>query len=285
MKHFILFHTLVSALLITDTLTADAQPKTCADLRSGDYYYYPRNTLQQYHVIISGDQQKVLNMTRRKGSSHYDSSVYRIEWKDACEYTLKYVEGDGLADDDLKFLTKHKLVYHIDSIASDYYLFSSYQDRSSKDRLLAKDTIWTHPQTHSADNILFGVTDPNRIRKIHFNDTSQMALLYIYRPGKLKLSMSDLMIFYNDLPMVVLKNKSAAVIALFKEAPFTLKSRVPAGTKVEGDLPMDIKFGKVYYVRADMIWGLYKTGNTRLEFSLVNPQEGKPDFDGIYSGN
>lgn len=281
MKHFILFGTLVSGVLMADALTAGAQPKTCSDLRSGDYYYYPRNTLQQYHVIVSGDMQKVVSMNKRKGSSHYDSSVYKIEWKDDCDYTLKYVEGSGLTDDDLKFVTKHKLAYHIDSIASDYYVFSSYQDRPSSERLLAKDTIWMHPQLHSADNMLFGLTDPNRIRKIHFSDTSRMALLYIYRPGKLKLSMSDLFILYNDLPMVVLKNKSAAVVALFKEGPFTLRSRVSA-TKVEGDLPMDIKFGKAYYVRADMIWGLYKTGNTKLEFSLVGPQEGKQDFDGIY---
>ena len=281
MRHFILFGTLVSGMLMAVALTADAQSKTCADLRSGDYYYYPRNTLFQYHIIVSGDMEKVVSMSKRKGSPYYDSSVYKIEWKDDCDYTMKYVEGNGLTDDDLKFVTKHKLAYHIDSIASDYYVFSSYQDRPSPDRLLAKDTIWMHPQLHSADNMLFGLTDPNRIRKIHFSDTSRMALLYIYRPGKLKLSFSDLFIFYNDLPVTVLKNKSAAVVALFKEGPFLLRSRISA-TKVEGDMPMDIKFGKTYYVRADMIWGLYKTGNTKLEFSLVDPREGKPDFDGIY---
>ena len=65
------------------------------------------------------------------------------------------------------------------------------------------------------------MTDPNKIRKIHFNDTSRMALLYIYRPGKFKLSMSDLFILYNELPVTVLRNKSAAVVALYKEGPFT----------------------------------------------------------------
>jgi len=281
MNHFILLTTLVSGILTASAPKALSQPKTCADLRSGDYYYYPRNTLQQYHVIMSGDIQKVVSMIRRKSPPYYDSSVYKIEWKDDCDYLLKYVEGSGLPDDDLKFVTKHKLAYHIDSVTSDYYVFSSYVDHPSSGRLLAKDTIWMHPQTHSADNMLFGLTDPNRIRKIHFSDTSRMALLYIYRPGKFKLSMSDLFILYNDLPMAVLRNKSAAVVALYKEGPFTLRSRV-SETKAEGDLPMDIQFGKVYYVRADMIWGLYKTGNAKLAFSLVDPQEGKQDFDGIY---
>jgi hypothetical protein len=227
--------------------------------------------------------EKVVSLNKRKGTSRSDSSVYKIEWKGDCEYILKYVDGSDLDDDELKFVSKHKLAYHVDSIASDYYVFSSYEDRPSAGRLLGKDTMWMHPQTHTADNMLFGLTDPGRIKKVHFNDTSRMALLYIYRVGKLKLSFSDLSIQYNDLPMVVLKNKSAAIIALFKEGPFTLGSRV-SGNKAEGHLPMDVQFGKVYFVRADMIWGLYKTGNTKLEFTVVDPREGKQDFDGIYQG-
>jgi len=159
-------------------------------------------------------------------------------------------------------------------------VFTSYQDKLSG-ALLGKDTMWMHPQQHSEDNMLFGATDPATIRKHHFNDTSKVALLYIYRPGKLKLSMSDLYIFYNDLPLVTLSNKSAAVFALFKEGPFTLRSRVSA-TKVEGDLPMEVKFGKIYYVRAEMIWGLYKTGNTHLQFTPMDPKEGKQEFEEIY---
>jgi hypothetical protein len=280
-NRFFLFRALVFITLMTDVMIADAQLKTCADLKAGDFYYYPRNTLQQYHVVVSGDMQKTVSMTGRKGSSHRDSIVYKIEWMGSCMYTLKYVEGDGLSEDDQKSLTRHKLVYHIDSIGEDYYLFSYFQDRFSSDRLLGKDTMWMHPQAHDAGNLVFGQTDPNRIRKVHFSDTSKMALLYIYRLGKFKLSFSDLYIFYNELPMVVLKNKSAAVIAIFKEGPFTLRSRV-TGTNVEGDLPMDIKFGKVYYVRADMIWGIHWTGNTKLEFTVMDLNEGKQDFDGIY---
>lgn len=281
MLNNILANFVVSGLAIVNMLTVDAQSKTCADLRSGEYYYYPRNTLEQYHVMVVGNMEKVVNMNRRKGSPIYDSTVYRIEWKDDCDYTLKYVEGNGLSDDDLKFETRHRLAYHIDSITSDYYVFTSYEEHSSSGRPLAKDTIWMHPQSHSADNMLFGLTDPNKIRKVHFNDTSRMALLYIYRPGKFKLSMSDLFIFYDELQMTVLRNKSAAVVVLFKEGPFKLRSRVE-DNKAEGELPMDIKFGKTYYVRADMIWGLYKTGNTKLAFTVVDPPEGKQEFDGIY---
>jgi hypothetical protein len=129
--------------------------------------------------------------------------------------------------------------------------------------------------------MLFGLTDPNKVRKIHFSDTSRMALLYIYRPGKFKLSLAELFIFYDELQVTVLRNKSAVVVALYKEGPFTLRSRVE-DNKAEGELPMDIKFGRTYYVRADMIWGLYKTGNTKLAFTLVDPQQGKQEFDGIY---
>lgn len=272
---------LVSGLAMANALTVDAQSKTCADLRSGDFYFYPRNTLDQYHVMVSGDMEKVVNMNKRKGSPFYDSSVYKIVWKGDCDYILKYLEGNGLTDDDLRFETRHKLAYHIDSVASDYFVFSLYEDHPSSNRPLAKDTIWMHPQTHSADNMLFGLTDPNKVRKIHFSDTSRMALMYIYRPGKFKLSLAELFIFYDELQVTVLRNKSAAVVALYKEGPFTLRSRVE-DNKAEGELPMDIKFGRTYYVRADMIWGLYKTGNTKLAFTLVDPQQGKQEFDGIY---
>lgn len=272
----------VTVALLAGALTANAQ-RSCADLRSGDYYYYPRNTMQQYHVIVSGDREKVVSMNKRKGAAYYDSSIYKIEWKGDCDYFLKYVEGSGLTDVELKFLAKHKLAYHVDSIAADFYVFTSYSDKPSSGNLLGEDTMWMHPQSHSIDNMVFAVTDPNKVRKNHFNDTSRMALLYIYRPGKFKLSFSDLLISYNDLPMVVLKNKSASVVALFKEGPFTLRSRVVNGTKVEGDLPIDIQFGKSYYIRADMIWGIYKTGNTKLEFAIVDPKDGKQDFDGIYT--
>jgi len=89
-----------------------------------------------------------------------------------------------------------------------------YARSSGRVNLLANDTMWMHPQTHTEENMVFGITDPGRIRKIHFSDTSRMALLYIYRPGKLKL--------------------------------------------------------------------LYKTGNTKLEFTVMEPKEGKQDFDAIY---
>ena len=73
MKHLILFATLVTVALFVCAPTADAQSKSCADMRSGEYYYYPRNTLQRYHVIVSGEMEKVVDMNKRMGSSHYDS--------------------------------------------------------------------------------------------------------------------------------------------------------------------------------------------------------------------
>jgi len=65
----------------------------------------------------------VVSMTKRKGVPFYDSTLYKIEWKDDCSYLLKYMEGVGLTDDELKFITKHKLAYRIDIIGSDYYVF------------------------------------------------------------------------------------------------------------------------------------------------------------------
>jgi len=147
---------------------------------------------------------------------------------------------------------------------------------------MVTDTMWMHPQSHSAGNMLFELTDPGRIKQAHFGDTSPMALLYIYRPGKFKLSFSDLLILYNDLPVVILKNKSAAVVVIYKEGPFTLRSICPTQRNVEGDLPMDIKFGKTYFIRADAIWGIHTTGNARLAFTEMNSSEGRQDFDGIY---
>jgi len=40
MRQFILFTTLLSGILVATPPKADAQSKTCADLKSGDYYYY-----------------------------------------------------------------------------------------------------------------------------------------------------------------------------------------------------------------------------------------------------
>jgi len=72
---------LFTAALFSAALAGNAQ-RSCADLKSGDFYYYPRNTLLQHHVIVSGDRQKVVNMVREKGALYNDSTVFRLEWKD-----------------------------------------------------------------------------------------------------------------------------------------------------------------------------------------------------------
>jgi len=261
-------------------LFAHAQPLSCADLRSGEFYYYPKNTLVQYHIYVTGNVEKVVSMTKRKGAAFYDSSLYKIEWKDDCTYILKYMEGSGMTDEELKFVTKHKIAYRVDTIAADYYVFDSYQDKLSGG-FMGKDTLWKRPQSHFEDNMLFVATDPNIIKKHHFSDTSKVALLYVYRTGKLKLSFSDLFLSYQDIPMGVLKNKSALVFALYKEGTFNLHSWIN-GNKEVGNFPLEVTFGKKYYIRAELIWGFYMTGNTKLQFTPMDPKEGKNEFEAIW---
>jgi len=99
MKIFILLTVVLSGIF-----SAVAQPKSCTDLKSGEFYYYPRNTLDQYHIFVAGDVEKVVSMKKKKGARSYDSSLYKIEWKDDCSYTLKFMEGSGLTEDELKFV-------------------------------------------------------------------------------------------------------------------------------------------------------------------------------------
>src|SRR6185437_1554802 len=92
---YVLFVAVIFGGVWVNPLSVWAQ-HSCADMHSGEYYFYPRNTPQQYHVVVSGDMEKVVNLNKRKGASYYDSSVCKIEWKG--ESTGERYDVDAPAD-------------------------------------------------------------------------------------------------------------------------------------------------------------------------------------------
>jgi hypothetical protein len=140
--------------------------------------------------------------------------------------------------------------------------------------------MWLTEKTVITNNELFRqIPDNSTLKKEHFSDTSRYAVLYVYRPGKLTNSLSNYLIYFNDNIMCVGKNNTGYIFKIMKEGRFELKSKL---YKDESFINVDIKFGKIYYVKSMVNWGLFKgLKNFKLEMANVSAEEGKNEFNSL----
>jgi hypothetical protein len=125
--------------------------------------------------------------------------------------------------------------------------------------------------TQVADSLVFA---PSSI-----SDTSQYALLYVYRPGKVALCLSEYLLFFDDAIMWVGRNNSGALFKILKEGHHKVGSRLYQGRSV---VPLDVKFGNVYYLKSTINWGIHsRLYNFKLDNDIVSKEEGKADFDKV----
>jgi hypothetical protein len=242
----------------------------CETIKTGTFYYYPKNSTDSYLEIRDDKYLYETNLT--KG----DSSVYEIKWSDDCVYTLKYVSGNAeMSNEVVKFNKKHKLLFEVNKITKDYYIFTGYIDKTSNQPIL-KDTMWLNMKNSVGSNLLFQpIKSPTEIKKAHFSDTSKYAILYLYRPGKLTNSLGNYLVYFDDEIMCLAKNNSGYIFKILKEGNFKIKSRL---YKQEGSADLDIKFGNTYYVKSSVPWGIYGSGNFKLKMEVMKPEDGKNEF-------
>jgi hypothetical protein len=247
---------------------------TCADIKTGVFYFYPKNSTDRF--VSTRDDKQVIEKNTVKG----DSTIWEITWNSDCEYSLKYLSGNAKMPDDTKaFFQKHKLVYQISNVTPEYYTFTGYVDKIKNNPIQA-DTIWLNERVNIPDNRLFkNIPNPAVLRKERFSDTSKYAVLYVYRPGKLTNSLGSYLIYFDDNIMCVAKNRSGYIFKIFKEGQFTIKSRL---YKDESSTMLDVKFGKTYYVKSMIHWTISsRLYNFKLEMKVMNPEDGQNEFGDV----
>jgi len=258
------------------SFSVQAQNKTitCADLKTGLFHSYPKNSSDHYISNREGDSQNEVNV--KTG----DSILWKINWIDDCRYTLKFVSGNVKMNEDVSsFLKKHKMAYEISKVTINYYVFKTYIDKTSG-LPIETDTMWITEKTNITSNELIKpVPNPAFLKKEHFSDTSKYAVVYIYRPGKFTNSLSNYLVYCNDNILWVARNKSGYIFKILKEGKIKFSSRL---NKDESSIALDVKFGNTYYVKSMVHWGMYKgLSNYKLEMAEAEPKDGKIEFEEV----
>ena len=263
-------------LFLSFSIDSIAQNKqlTCSDIKDGIFYYYPKNSADRYIDVREGE------LLNEKNTKTGDSSIWQVKWTDECIYSLKYVSGNAKTTDEMQaFLKKHKFIYEILKVTNEYYVFKGYVDKTTNIPILT-DTIWLNEKTHIANNELFKqVRNTSELKKSNFSDTSKYAVLYIYRPQKLTNSLGNYIIYFDNNMMCVAQNNTGYIFKILKEGKFQVKSKL---YKDESEITLDIRFGKTYYVKSMIHWGITsRLYNFKLEMAAINAIDGKSEFEEV----
>ncbi len=255
-------------------ISAQAKTPTCTYLKDGIFHFYPKNSSDHDLNIREGE---LLHETNSKSG---DSILWQIKWVDECIYTLKYISGNRpLSGENLKFVKKHKFVYEIGRITNEYYLFKGYVDKVS-DIAIQTDTMWLIEKVNRVSNELFKpVANSSLLKKAKFSDTSNYAVLYLYRPKKLSNSLGNYLVYFDDNLMCVAKNNSGYIFKILKEGAFEVKSKL---LKDESAVTVNVKFGNTYYVKSTIKWGITsRLYNFKLGMANVPSAEAIPEFEEV----
>lgn len=104
-------------------------------------------------------------------------------------------------------------------------------------------------------------------------DTAQYALLYIYRQGG-PGALISINVHLGDSVIARVGNNSRHIIKLYKEGHTNIWSR----TETRAEVPIDISFGKVYFLRAAIEMGVF-VGEPSLD--IVKMETGLKAFNGM----
>jgi hypothetical protein len=104
--------------------------------------------------------------------------------------------------------------------------------------------------------------------------TNDCALLHIYRPGSMMGMAISYDLYLNEWVLFRVKNKSKTTVRITTPGTYTLWAK----TEARGELPVNIEFGKEYYVRCGVSMGAFVG---RPDLLLIDPQMGKMEFDKV----
>ena len=261
-------------IAIMGCCTAKAQPHVCADMHNGIFYFYPKNTKDQFVEVMD---KKYL---REKNLLTGDTALWSVHWKSDCAFVSAYISGNTIHNKKAQqFLDNHEIWYKIESVTPEYFLFSGYTDNADG-KLVQRDTIWTSEKITGTRTGLFEkLGNTSQIKKLKFDDTSPYALLYIFRPKKFSNSLASFPVLIDNSFFCTAKNGTGYVYKILKEGDFTLRSGLMKDTAF---LPMHIQFGKRYYVRSAINWGISKRlYNFTLALDALPEERGVEEFENV----
>lgn len=237
----------------------------CNDVKNGTFYTYPKNSGERWKIIREGSTEKDINLATG------DTSVWDVDWQNDCQYKLKYVSGGKPKKEEAELFKKHVLVLTVEMNNPDYYLTNYYLDKKSKVAFLT-DTVWKAERT-VVNKALFTEVQPIEVRRMKFKDTSQYALLYVYRSGKFVGSLVNYLLKCDGIAMASMGNKSAYIFKILRPGTLHLVAQT---INHDDRVDVDIQFGKKYYVRCDIKLTLDNGGRPVID--LVENSKGELGF-------
>lgn len=264
----------LSFIVIIAGYYATAQTPSCSDLHSGIFYFNPKKTIDRFVEIMDEKYEHERNVITG------DTALWSVRWNGKCGFTSSYISGNTIHNRKTQeFLKSHDLYYKIENITADYFLFSGYVDDAGG-KLIQQDTMWISEKIVIGGNGLFEkLNDTGQIQRSKYGDTSQYALLYIFRPKKFTNSLSNFSVYLDNNAFCIAKNNTGYVYKILKEGTFTLRSGLFKDT---ASLPVNIRFGKRYYIRSGIDWGMYRhLYNFKLDLAELSADEGSSEFEKV----
>ena len=133
--------TIIISLFISCSMNAQSVA-SCGSFRTGLFYHYSSNGISAY--IREGSIQKEVNLQTG------DTSVWRVEWKNNCHYTLTYLYGQGAFAEIMKAVkTKTAVDVEIVESTADYYVNKTAKNIKTHSAATG-DTLWLNEQPSKA---------------------------------------------------------------------------------------------------------------------------------------
>lgn len=238
----------ISLVLAQFAVKAQEVRESCPEIKDGTFYSYPANSNDQWKSERAGDVQKEINLVTG------DTLFFKVNWEKNCSYTLKYQSGGKkLKREELEVLKQYAFVFTVSAATPDYYVSASYLE-SAKNYPVAFDTMWRQPRPVAANRVIFTNLNPAEQRKAKLKDTSQFALLYVYRPSKFMCSAVGFPLYANDILMAGFPPKGGAyVFKLWRQGRLRLQGQ---HRQAKDYVDIDVRFGQKYFVRVDTKWSL-----------------------------
>jgi hypothetical protein len=273
MKHFILAVIFFSVFPFFSS--AQDSKLNCQDIKTGIFYYYPKNSTGPYIVYMTDGFEKDIDMITG------DTTLWEIDRIDDCSYKQLLIATNdrNVTEGNRKALKKHKIISKTLAITDDYLIYADYLDKIS-DQPFARDTAWFHEKIDYKNSAVYQrITDSSYITNAHFTDTSKYALLYVYRPGRTMRIFDRYPIYINDVFICEAKNKIGYLFKIYKEGTYTFKSRIYYNAD---SVAVDIKFGKTYYVRSLELNPIkFREDKFNLKMELIDPETGQAEFNNV----
>jgi hypothetical protein len=275
MKLFTLLYRsfLIFTLLLVGSNLGNCQTSNdCSNLATGTFYSYPKNSANRFVTYRQKDTAKEFDLD--KG----DSTLWKVDWKDNCSYTLKYMRGSRkLTGQEANLVKNHELFYTIKMVTDNYYVFNGYID-NAKGFSLGEDTMWLNEKVNYKPSRMFErIPNLSVLKRANFSDTSKYALVYMYRPDKFTNSLGQgYPIWLDGLPLATLANREGFIFKVFQPGSHKVSFFFD---KTESFYTIDFFPGKVYYLKSWINWNMVKFKPAVIEMKQMPMETGKKEFE------